>query len=137
MLINFKIHQGLLLYVFGLAVNLDSDGRLRQLRSKKVKKDDSSTLQTNENKPKTRYSIPRGGFFELVSAANYFGEICEWWGFALAAKLIPSSIWFAGFTTIFLGLRGIDNHRYVHDNVSHLVTFIKYFSEMKKYVYND
>ena len=100
-----------------MAVNLDSDGRLRQLRSKKVKKDDSSTLQTNENKPKTRYSIPRGGFFELVSAANYFGEICEWWGFALAAKLIPSSIWFAGFTTIFLGLRGIDNHRYMHDNV--------------------
>jgi len=106
---------GLLLYVFGLAVNLDSDGRLRQLRSKKVKRDDLSALQTNENKPKTRYSIPRGGFFELVSAANYFGEICEWWGFALAAKLIPSSIWFAGFTTIFLGLRGIDNHRFYRE----------------------
>ena len=132
MLINSQIHQGLLLYVFGLAVNLDSDGRLRQLRSKKVKKDDSSTLQTNENKPKTRYSIPRGGFFELVSAANYFGEICEWWGFALAAKLIPSSIWFAGFTTIFLGLRGIDNHRYMHDNV--FTSFDSYKKAIRIYI---
>ena len=100
------------MYICGLAINVDSDSRLRQLRSKKSPKNISNENEPNEeNTKKTRYSIPRGGLFELVSAANYFGEICEWWGFALAANLNPSSVWFAGFSTIFLGLRGLDNHR--------------------------
>jgi len=30
--------------------------------------------------------VPRGGAFELVSAANFFGEILEWAGWALAAS---------------------------------------------------
>ena len=103
----------MLLYIFGLAVNLDSDYRLRQLRSKKDGNKSASVAEvSSEQTTKSRYSIPRGGFYEFVSAANYFGEICEWWGFALAAELNPSAVWFAGFTTIFLGLRGIDNHRY-------------------------
>ena len=95
-------------------MNIDSDARLRRLRSKNEKKGDNLAGDETKRNVKTRYSIPRGGFFELVSAANYFGEICEWWGFAIAAKFIPSSVWFAGFTTVFLGLRGLDNHRYVN-----------------------
>ena len=59
-----------MLFIFGLAVNIDSDRRLRNLR------------KSSEN----GYKIPYGGMFEYVSTANYFGEICEWWGFALAAK---------------------------------------------------
>jgi 3-oxo-5-alpha-steroid 4-dehydrogenase 1 len=103
-----------LLYAVGLLINLDSDSRLRQLRSKKNTKDSSDLNKTtDEGSKKSRYSIPRGGLLEYVSAANYFGEICEWWGYALAANLNPSAVWFAGFTTIFLGLRGIDNHRYI------------------------
>ena len=98
------------MYAFGLIVNLDSDHRLRQLRSKRDLKCEGEVK--GEEKKNSRYSIPRGGFFEVVSAANYFGEICEWWGFALATKLNPSAVWFAGFTTVFLGLRGLDNHRY-------------------------
>ena len=110
---NYTYHKiGIVLYVAGLVINIDSDSRLRQLRSEKKIKDSSADMKTtNESRPQDRYSIPRGGFFELVSAANYFGEICEWWGYALAANLNPSSVWFAGFTTIFLGLRGMDNHR--------------------------
>jgi 3-oxo-5-alpha-steroid 4-dehydrogenase 1 len=49
--------------------------------------------------------------FEYVSAANYLGEIVEWWGFALCSKLNPAAVFFAGFTTVFLGVRGIQNHR--------------------------
>jgi steroid 5-alpha reductase family enzyme len=54
-------------------------------------------------------SVP--GFFKYVSAANYFGEICEWWGFAVAARLNPAALFFAGFTTLFLGVRGLQNHK--------------------------
>lgn len=88
---------GMLLFVFGMAVNIDSDRRLRNLR--------------NPSKKGT-YLIPRGGFFEYVSAANYFGEMCEWWGFALAARLNPAALLFAGFSTLFLGMRGLHHHRF-------------------------
>ena len=96
---------------------MDSDRRLRGLRKKS----------------ESGYKIPFGGLFEYVSAANYFGEICEWWGFALAAKWVskiswnymwkwfliksffrlnPAGLFFAGFTTLFLGMRGIHHHKF-------------------------
>lgn len=90
---------GLALFLTGLFINLDSDRRLRNLRSTKPQ----------ETK---KYKVPFGGMFEYVSAANYFGEILEWWGFALAAKLNPGSLFFAGFSTLFLGMRGIQHHKY-------------------------
>ena len=61
---------GILLFGIGSFINIDSDRRLRNLRQNSEK----------------GYKIPSGGIFEYVSAANYFGEILEWWGFALAAK---------------------------------------------------
>ena len=48
---------GMIIWVLGAIINLESDERLINLR-----------------KPcDTRYKIPRGGMFEYVSAANYFG----------------------------------------------------------------
>ena len=70
MYIYFSSFLGILLFAIGSFINLDSDRRLRNLR------------ENSEN----GYKIPHGGLFEYVSAANYFGEILEWWGFALAAK---------------------------------------------------
>jgi len=92
---------GLVIFILGMAINLDSDQRLRKLRS--------SIADSNS---KSRYKIPYGGAFDYVSSANYFGEIVEWWGFALSARFTPASLFFAGFTTMFLGLRGIQNHRW-------------------------
>ncbi len=43
------------------------------------------------------YKIPRGGMFEYISGANFFGEILEWAGFALAAWSLPAFA-FALFT---------------------------------------
>jgi 3-oxo-5-alpha-steroid 4-dehydrogenase 1 len=60
------------------AINYNADAILRSLRTPS----DSS------------YKIPRGGAFEFVSAANYFGETVEWGGFALAAASTPAWVFF-------------------------------------------
>ena len=86
---------GVALFVTGLAVNLHADHVLRTLR------------QPGE----TGYRIPRGGAFRWVSAANYFGEIVEWCGFALAA-LTPAAWAFAAFTVANLLPRGWTHHRW-------------------------
>ncbi len=60
---------GTAVFVFGMCVNLHSDYIIRHLR-----------------KPgDTRHYIPRGGMFRYVSSANYFGELTEWIGFAIAS----------------------------------------------------
>ncbi|MDE6858512.1 MAG: DUF1295 domain-containing protein [Alistipes sp.] len=63
------IYVGAAVFVFGMAVNLHSDYIIRHLR----KEGD------------TRHYIPRGGMFRYVSSANYFGELMEWVGFAIAS----------------------------------------------------
>eukprot|EP00095_Tigriopus_kingsejongensis_P004234 maker-scaffold711_size108467-snap-gene-0.26 protein:Tk04234 transcript:maker-scaffold711_size108467-snap-gene-0.26-mRNA-1 annotation:"steroid-5-alpha- alpha polypeptide 2a" len=92
---------GLGLFLFGFVVNIDSDRRLRLLRANRSKSGQRSGQDT--------YKIPHGGFFELVTAANYFGEICEWIGFSLAAGNI-GSLFFATFSAVFLGTRGLHHH---------------------------
>jgi 3-oxo-5-alpha-steroid 4-dehydrogenase 1 len=63
------VYIGTLLFVCGMVINLHSDYIIRHLR-----------------KPgDTRHYIPRGGMFRYVSSANYFGELLEWVGFAIAS----------------------------------------------------
>lgn len=63
------LYIGAAIFIFGMAVNLHSDYIIRHLR-----------------KPgDTRHYIPRGGMFRYVSSANYFGELTEWIGFAIAS----------------------------------------------------
>lgn len=58
---------GLTVFAVGMAINLNSDHIIRNLR-----------------KPgDTRHYIPRGGMFRYVSSANYLGEFTEWVGFAV------------------------------------------------------
>lgn len=60
---------GTAVFLFGMWVNLHSDHIIRHLR-----------------KPgDTRHYIPHGGMFRYVSSANYFGELTEWIGFAIAS----------------------------------------------------
>ena len=59
-----------------MVVNLHSDYIIRHLR-----------------KPgDTRHYIPRGGMFRYVSSANYYGEITEWFGFAILTWSLPGII---------------------------------------------
>jgi len=66
-LVDPRFLFGAAVFFTGMLINLRSDGILRRLREG----EDSG------------YKIPRGGMFELVSCANYFGEILEWVGWAV------------------------------------------------------
>ncbi|XP_051872486.1 3-oxo-5-alpha-steroid 4-dehydrogenase 1 [Pristis pectinata] len=86
---------GSALWFLGLLVNLHSDHILRNLR-----------------KPgETGYKIPRGGMFEYVSGANFFGEIVEWMGYAIACWCLPSAA-FAIFTFFVVSSRAAHHHRW-------------------------
>lgn len=57
------------LFLLGMFINLQADHIIRSLR----KAGD------------TRHYIPYGGMFRYVTSANYFGELVEWTGFAIAS----------------------------------------------------
>ncbi|MBN1273736.1 MAG: 3-oxo-5-alpha-steroid 4-dehydrogenase [Candidatus Aminicenantes bacterium] len=84
---------GVVLFAGGWAINIHSDEILGRLRKKK------------EN----AYHIPHGGCFKFVSCANYFGEIFEWTGWALATWSLPG-LAFAVFTAANLIPRGRSHH---------------------------
>lgn len=48
--------------------------------------------------------------FDYVSGANYFGEVVEWTGFAIACWN-PVALSFAVFALFFLGSRARQYHR--------------------------
>lgn len=58
---------GLVIFIAGMYINLQSDSIIRHLRAP----------------GDTRHYLPRGGMFKYVTSANYFGELTEWVGFAI------------------------------------------------------
>ncbi|KAM6271526.1 LOW QUALITY PROTEIN: 3-oxo-5-alpha-steroid 4-dehydrogenase 2 [Spheniscus humboldti] len=100
---DIRFTSGLLLFLLGMGINIHSDLLLRQLR-----------------KPgEVTYKIPQGGLFTYISGANYFGEIVEWFGFAIATWSLPAFA-FAFFTLCCIGPRAYHHHRY------YLKTFTDY-----------
>ncbi|MCA9666717.1 MAG: 3-oxo-5-alpha-steroid 4-dehydrogenase [Myxococcales bacterium] len=85
---------GALLMAFGFATNLRADAKLRALRARG-----------------DGYHIPRGGLFELVSCANYLGEIIEWIGWALCTWSL-AGLSFALWTVANLLPRALAHHRF-------------------------
>ncbi|XP_068928393.1 3-oxo-5-alpha-steroid 4-dehydrogenase 2 [Petaurus breviceps papuanus] len=92
---DVRFTSGILIFFLGMAINIHSDYLLRQLR-----------------KPgETSYKIPQGGLFTYISGANYFGEIVEWIGYAMATWS-PPGMAFAFFSLCYLGKRAYHNHRF-------------------------
>lgn len=83
---------GFLLFVIGLFINISSDNKLINLR--KIKKG---------------YFVPKGGLFKYISCPNFFGEILEWFGFALMTFNIGSLSFFI-WTCCNLIPRGLAHH---------------------------
>ncbi|KAJ8360060.1 hypothetical protein SKAU_G00165850 [Synaphobranchus kaupii] len=92
---------GLILFFLGMAINVHSDHILRCLR-----------------KPgEFTYKIPTGGLFYYVSGANFFGEIMEWLGYAVATRSFPAFS-FAFFTMCSIGPRAYHHHRFYKEKFS-------------------
>ena len=88
-----KFILGISLFLGGFVINIHSDSILRSLRTR----------------GDTGYKIPRGGLFKYVSSPNYFGEILEWFGWALATWSLPGAA-FALWTIANLAPRAFANH---------------------------
>jgi protein-S-isoprenylcysteine O-methyltransferase Ste14 len=98
---NINLHSvsiflitGFLLFVLGLYINISSDNKLINLR--KIKKG---------------YFIPKGGLFKYISCPNFFGEILEWFGFALMTFNIGSLSFFI-WTCCNLIPRALAHHKW-------------------------
>jgi len=90
---------GLTVFVAGWLINLHADRILIRLRS-------------NDERG---YRIPEGGLYRFVSCPNYFGEMLEWAGWALATWSM-AGLAFAVFTVANLLPRAIANHRWYHQH---------------------
>jgi len=66
----------------------------------------------NLRKPgETGYKIPKGGLYRRISCPNYFGEILEWTGWAIATWSL-SGLSFAIWTFANLVPRAVANHNW-------------------------
>lgn len=86
---------GTVLFVAGFVENVHSDALLRGLR----------------RPGESGYKVPRGGLFRYVSCANYFAEIVEWSGWALATWSLPG-LAFAVWTVANLAPRAHSHHQW-------------------------
>lgn len=100
---------GVALFAAGLTINVHSDGVLRQLR-----RDRGGDAGGDAKSSGADYAIPRGGLFEYVSVANYFGEVLEFAGFALAARSLQA-VSFAVLTLCYLVPRAYLQHKWYLD----------------------
>ncbi len=73
------------------------------------------------------YKIPRGGLFDLVASPNYFGEITQWTGWALATWSLPG-LAFAVFTAANLVPRAHAHRQW------YIETFPEYPRERKRVI---
>lgn len=89
---------GIILMAIGVSINIQSDRILKKLRGPSD----------------TGYKIPRGGLYRFISVPNYFGEIIEWLGLAIAA-CTPAAWAFLLFTIANLFPRALAHHQWYQE----------------------
>lgn len=94
-LYDVRFVVGALLFFAGFAINQHADQVLMNLR-----------------KPgETGYKIPHGGLYRFISCPNYFGEILEWTGWAIATWSL-AGLSFALYTIANLAPRALKHHEW-------------------------
>ena len=92
---GLRFISGLVLFFVGLFINWKSDTILIHLR-----------------KPgETHYLIPQKWLFEFISCPNLFGELVEWFGFAILCWNLPATC-FLIWTAANLAPRALSHHRW-------------------------
>jgi protein-S-isoprenylcysteine O-methyltransferase Ste14 len=86
---------GAAVFAIGFIINRWADSVLRSLR----------------RRGETGYRIPRGGLYEWISCPNYFGEIVEWFGWAVMTWSAGGLV-FAAWTVANLAPRARDHHNW-------------------------
>ena len=92
---------GAVLFVAGFVINRHADNTLHGLRTK----------------GELGYKIPYGGLYRYISCPNYFGEILEWAGWAIATWSLAGAA-FAIWTFANLAPRARAHHKWYHENFS-------------------
>lgn len=90
---DMRFQIGMLMAVVGMTINIYGDSVLLKLKKRKT------------------YAIPQGYLFDYISCVNYFGEILEWTGFAIANWNIAAAA-FAIYTFSNIGTRGWNHHKW-------------------------
>jgi len=86
---------GIVLFLLGFVIHVRADWKLLHLR------------QPGES----TYHIPSGGLYEYISCPNYFGELVEWTGWAVATWS-PAGLAFALWTAANLAPRARAHHQW-------------------------
>ena len=98
-LLEPRFVAGLLLFAAGFIINRQSDRTLHHLR---------------ENGG-SGYAVPQGGMYRWISCPNYFGEILEWIGWAIATWSL-AGLAFALWTAANLAPRAYSHHQWYRES---------------------
>lgn len=74
---------------------------------------DNVLLNLRDHKEDRSYKIPRGFLYEFITCPNYFCEIIEWLGWAIATNSVAGFFFFLS-TLANLGPRAKTHHEWYH-----------------------
>ena len=95
---SWKFILGIVVFFFGMFVNLHSDRIIRKLR---------------KSKEDNNYYLPKGFLFERINSSNYFGELLEWLGFAILTWSFAGFVFFCwAFANLVPRAKAVYNRYY-------------------------
>ncbi len=98
-LLDVRFVAGLLIFMAGFIINRQADRTLRGIREH----------------GESAYAVPKGGMYRWISCPNYFGEIVEWIGWAIATWSL-AGLAFALWTAANLAPRARSHHQWYRES---------------------